>query len=128
MKSKSSDDAHSNAKLKEIVSVLSLKSTKVTQSILCPIFLMYVSTRQHLNYSGQESKSQVAVHNSDTLRTLKQGQGHQTWYTLVDHKQDYNNAKLEKPYLYSVCEKPTIKLLSNQETKQLSPIHMCERQ
>ena len=27
----------------------------------------------HLNYSGQESKKQFAVHDSDTPATLKQG-------------------------------------------------------
>ena len=37
--------------------------------------------------------------------TSKQGQGHQTWYGLVDPKQDYNNAKFEKPRLNSVHEK-----------------------
>ena len=38
-------------------------------------------------------------------RLLKQGQGHQTCYELVDQKQGYNNAKFEKPHLNSVCEK-----------------------
>ena len=46
--------------------------------------------------------------------TLKQGQGHQTWYELVDAKQGYNNAQSE------------IKVLSNQETDQLYPLNMCE--
>ena len=35
--------------------VMSLKYTPVTQSILCLIFLMYIATSQHLNYSGQEN-------------------------------------------------------------------------
>ena len=37
--------------------------------------------------------------------TFNQGQSHQTWYELVDPKQGYNNAKLEKPHLNCVCEK-----------------------
>ena len=37
--------------------------------------------------------------------TLKQGQGHQTWYELVDPKQGSNTAKFEKPCLNSVGEK-----------------------
>ena len=40
-------------------SVNSALSTHITQSILCLIFLMYVRTIQHLNYSGQESKKAV---------------------------------------------------------------------
>ena len=37
-----------------------------------------------VNYGGQESEKQFAVHDSDTPVTLKQGQGHQPWYELVD--------------------------------------------
>ena len=37
--------------------------------------------------------------------TLKQGQGHQTWYELVDTKQGYSNAKFEKSRLNGVREK-----------------------
>ena len=37
--------------------------------------------------------------------TLKQGQGHQTWYVLVDAQQGYNHANFEKPRLNSVHEK-----------------------
>ena len=38
-----------------------------------------------------------AVDDSDTPVTLKQGQGNQTWYELVDTKQHYNllKAKLQ---------------------------------
>ena len=54
---------------------------------------MYAATPQLLNYSGQESKKQLAVYDSDTLVTLKWGQGYQTWYKLVDPKQSYNHAK-----------------------------------
>ena len=34
-------------------------------------------------------KNNFAVYGSDTFVTLKQGQGHQTWYDLVHHKQGY---------------------------------------
>ena len=94
---------------------MSLKYTAVTQSIMCLIFLLYVRNTQHLNNSGQESKKQqFAVYDSDTPVTLKQDQGHQTWYELEDPKQGYNNAKFEKKScLNSVREEPTIKFLSN---------------
>ena len=55
-----------------------LKHTPVPESILFLIFLMYVRTIQLLNYSGQECKKQLAVQDSDTPVTLKEGQGHQT--------------------------------------------------
>ena len=35
--------------------------------------------------------------------TLKQGQGHQTWYELVHPKKGRNNAKFEEPRSNSVC-------------------------
>ena len=60
--------------------------------------------------------------------TLRQGQGHQVWYELVDPKQGYNKAKFEKPCLNSVCETAHAKVLSNQEMHQLSPLNMCENQ
>ena len=41
-------------------------------------------------------KKQFAVDDSDTSMTLKQYQGHQTWYKLVDPKQGYNNVKFIK--------------------------------
>ena len=56
---------------------------------------MYVGTTQHLNHGGQDSKKQFAVYDSDTSVTLKQDQGHQTWYELLDPKQGYNTAKLK---------------------------------
>ena len=40
-------------------------------------------------------KNQFAVCDSDTPLTLKQGQGQQTRYKLVDSNQDYNNPKFE---------------------------------
>ena len=69
---------------------------------------MCVATIQCLNYSGQESKKQVAVYDPDTSVTLKQGQGHQTWYVLVDPKQGCNHAKFERPPLNSVCTEPNM--------------------
>ena len=33
--------------------------------------------------------------------TLKHGQGHQTWYALVDPKQGYNPAKFARPHFNS---------------------------
>ena len=51
-----------------------------------------------------ESKKQFAVCDSDTPPVnLKQGQGHQTWYELEDPEQGYNNTKIEKTSLNSVC-------------------------
>ena len=77
----------------------------VTQNILCLIFSLYIRTKQCLKYCGQESKKQSAVYDSDTLVTLKQGQGHQTLHELVGSKQGDNNAKFEKPCFKSVHEK-----------------------
>ena len=54
---------------------------------------------------GNNLKKQVAVYDSDTPVTLKQGQSHQTWCELVDPKQGYNNAKFEKPRSNSVRER-----------------------
>ena len=68
-----------NCKTEKIVLVMSCKYVPVTQSMLCQIFLMYVRTREHLNYGGQQPKKQLAVYGSDTTVTLKQGQSHQTW-------------------------------------------------
>ena len=51
---------------------------------------MCVATMHCLNYTGQESKKQSAVYDSDTPVTLKKGPGHQTWYELLDPKQGYN--------------------------------------
>ena len=56
-----------------------------------------------------------------------QGLGHQTWHELVDPKQVYNLAKLEKRCLNSVNDN----ILSNQETCQYLPqicVNMCESQ
>ena len=50
----------------------------------------------HLNYSGQESKKQFEVYDCDTPVTLKQGQGHQTWFELVDPEQSYVNSVSER--------------------------------
>ena len=67
--------------------------------------LFNARTIQHLNYSGQKFVKQYAFYDSDTPMALKQGQGHQTWYILIDLEQGYNNTKFEKPRLNSVGEK-----------------------
>ena len=78
-----------------------------------------------LNYSGQESKKQFAVHGSDTPVTLKQGQCHQTLYELGDSKQCYDNAQCEKLHFNSTCERANDKFLSNQETCEF-PLNMSK--
>ena len=52
---------------------------------------MFVATIQYVNYSGQESNKKKlkkinAVYDLDTPVTLKQCQGQQTWYELVDQQ------------------------------------------
>ena len=75
-------------------------------------------------------KKQSAVYDSDTPVTLKQGQGHQTWYELVDPKQGCNNGKFEKPHLKlnSVQEKANDKVFVKSETCQLSLLNIFESQ
>ena len=58
----------------------------------------------------KQTKKQFAVYDSNKSVTLKQGQGHQTWYELVDPKQGYDNGKFEKLCLNSVCEKANNKV------------------
>ena len=82
---------------------------------------------QHLNYYGQESKKQSAVYHSDTLVTLKQGQGHQTGCELVDQKRGKNNAKL-KNLAWTVSVKESTMFLANQEASQLFPLKVYESQ
>ena len=59
---------------------------------------------------------------------LKQGQGHQIWYKLVDPKQGYDSAKIEKHRLNSVRERADDAFLSNQTTRQIPPFSTCESQ
>ena len=74
-----------------------LLNTPETQSMLGLILFICVRTVQHLNYGGHQSKkTQFTVFDSDTPVTLEQGQSHQTWCSLVDPKQGYNDAKFEK--------------------------------
>ena len=63
---------------------------------------MYIATLQQFDYSGQKSKKQFAVYDSDTPVTFKKGQGHRNWYELVDPKQSYNRAQqcLQKSQLF----------------------------
>ena len=63
---------------------------------------MNIATIHCLHYIGQESKKQFAVYDLDTQVTLKQGQGHQTWYELRDLKQLCNHAKFDIYYFYGV--------------------------
>ena len=65
--------------------VVLLNYTAVKQNILRLIFLIYVTTIQHLNYSGQEFCFLFfLVYDCDTPVTLKQCKGQQTCYELVD--------------------------------------------
>ena len=57
---------------------------------------------------------------------LKQGQGLQTRYKLVDPKQGYNNAKFEKPRSNSVREKANDKSFCQIRIHQ--SLYMCESQ
>ena len=51
---------------------------------------------------------------------LKQGQGHQTWYELVDPKQGYNYAKFEKPHMNTVHEKANDSVVKTGNTSVIS--------
>ena len=79
------------------MSVIFLMHTSVTQSIQCLIFLMYAAAIRRINYKGHESTTQSAVYDSDIPVTLKQGQGNQTWFDLLDPKQVHNYARFERP-------------------------------
>ena len=75
------------------------------------LFLKHVATTQNLHY-----KKQFAVYHSDTLVTLKQCQGHQTWCALVDPKQSRINVELKKKKktrLNSVHKKANVKAFCN---------------
>ena len=64
---------------------MSLKYTPVAQSIPCLIFFMYVRAYNVFTMIDKNLK-----HNLQFLiltLSLKQGQGHQTWYELVDPSQ-----------------------------------------
>ena len=64
---------------------------------------MFAATIQNLNYSRQQPKKQYAP------VTLKEGQGHQTRYELVDHKQGSYHAKFSGPPLKNIYEKANVK-------------------
>ena len=78
------------------------------------------------NYRGQESKEQFAVYDSNTPVTLKQGQGHQTWYELVDPKEGYNKPKFQKSCWNSVHEKANSKDFVKSVNRSISPLNRCE--
>ena len=110
LNSKRSSDSHPTAFFKFMsVTLLSRKHTSHTKYTVPDLF-MYIRTIQRLNYNRQKSRKQVAVYESDIPMTLKQGQGHKTWYELVDAKHSYNDAKFEKPRLNSVREKANDKV------------------
>ena len=78
---------------------------------------------KNLNY-----KALFAVYISDTHVTLKQSQGHQTYNENVDPEQGYNHTKCLRSCFKSVREKSTVKVFSNKEICQLSPMIMCQNQ
>ena len=57
--------------------------------------------------------------------TLKQSQGHQTYNDNSDPKQGYKHAKFAKSCFNGAKEKVNIKLFSNEEICQSSPLNMC---
>ena len=61
------------------------------------LYLFNIATRlQRLQLDPQESKKKNIVQfDSDTTVTWKQGQGHQTWYELVDLKHGDNHEGLK---------------------------------
>ena len=67
---------------------------------------------------------QYAVYISDIPVTLKQAQGHQVRYEVVDPKQGYNHAVSETSL--NVHEKKQ-HYVFYQQTCQLSPLNMCKR-
>ena len=61
--------------------------------------------------------------------TLKKSQGHEMWYELVDSKQGYDNAKLEKTSLEQSLKKQMIKVfVKSQNMSILSHLNMLESQ
>ena len=83
-KSKCSDDSHSCVKLEKMCLLCPL-NTHQSHKAYCAWsfwFVTCVATMHQLNHHGQ-----FAVDESDIRVTLK-GQGHQTWYGLLDPKQD----------------------------------------
>ena len=100
----------------------------ITIIILCLIFLMYVATIKCLNYRGQESKT----------RNLK--------FIFLTDLWPWNKIKVIEPSLTTYLskliimqslkalalmvaeKKPTLKVLSNEEICQLSPLNMCPHQ
>ena len=107
---------------------LCVLNTHQSHKAYCAWFNVLKKNIQLLNYGGQESKKQFAGYDSNTLLTLKRGQGHQIWYDSVDPKQGYDSAKIEKHRLNSVRERADDAFLSNQTTRQISPMNTRESQ
>lgn len=60
------------------------------------IFLMYLNSKDTI-FKLQQTRTERCLSGSvcsDKLLTLKQGQGHSTWYEMVDPKQAINHLKL----------------------------------
>ena len=78
--------SHSTEKQhKEHLNYLPPAHTSFAQSTLCMVFAMHLTTIQQLHQTQSELKKILfAVHVFNMPVTLKQGQGHQTWYELVD--------------------------------------------
>lgn len=65
--------------------------TSFAQSTLCMVFAMYLTTIQQLQQTQSELKKiPFAVDLFNMPVTLKQGQGHRTWYELVDQFKNKN--------------------------------------
>ena len=58
--------------------------------------------------------------------TLKQSQSHQTYHDIVDSKQGYNHAKIEKSCLNDVWEKANVTFFSDKDICQLYSLNMYE--
>ena len=109
-KSKFSDDSLLSAKLQtnKRESYVSLIYTSHTKHIVPDLFVVCI---QRLNYGGQSFKKQSAVYDSDAPVTLKQGQGHQTWYKLETPSKVTIMQSLKNLSWMVSIKKPTIKFL-----------------
>ena len=98
----------------------------VSQRTLCLIFPMCVAT-MHCHTTVEIfffflNCSLWFWHTSD----LEIGQGHQTWYELLDPEQGYDHANFQRPPLNSVHQKANIKVNVQAKTWQLSLFNMCK--
>ena len=105
-----------------------LKHIPLTQSVLSVIFLIHVATInvQTILEKNLKKKKKSAVYDTDTHVTLKQCQGHRNWFELVDPSKVITMQSLKNITSTVSAKKPTIKFMSIQESRQLSPLNMCE--